>query len=211
MQDRKMFRNAGKGNHSMAMIIVKFVLAVMLGLVVCQLLFLDITGLGRRKAMRRFPKAAETYGFVRQPSRASKPIGTYTGTYKGYYFKIDPDSNATILLQMEPVGGITEFLTKKGETNFQSSDPRFDSQFKTRLISTELGQRLNREKQFLEFAAQFARRWRWKANYIQIYSDSIYCSLKYGNGRYIPASVLEDIIPDMVELADRLQTAARGA
>lgn len=211
MQGRTISSNAGKETYAMAMIILKFVFAVILVLVVCELLFLDITTLGRRKAMRQFPKAAETFGFVRQPSRASKPIGTYTGTYHGYDFKIDPDSNATILLQMEPIDGITEFLTTTGETNFQSSDPQFDSLFKTRLISAELGQRLNHEKRFLAFAADFAKRWRWKANYIQIYSDSIYCSLKYGNGRYIPASVLKDIVPEMVELADRLQTAANGA
>ena len=205
-----MSQNAVKGANSMAMIIVKFVFAVILVLAACELLFLDITSLGRRKAMRQFPVAAKTFGFVRQPSRASKPIGTYTGTYKGYDFKIDPDSNATIQLQMKPIDGIREFITKKGETNFQSGVPQFDSLFKTRLVSEELGQRLRNDKRFFTFAAQFAKRWRWKSNYIQIYSDSIYCSLKYGNGRYIPASVLEQIVPDIVELANFLQAAANG-
>jgi hypothetical protein len=199
-----------KGAGSVVMIIAIFVLAVILALAANRLLFLDLTGQGRRKAMQQFPAAAKTFGFVRQKSRASQPIGVYAGTYKGYAFKLTPDNNATIELQMKPVEGIREIMTKKGDTNFKSSDPQFNSLFKTRLISAELGQRLDRDKHFLAFAAQFAKQWRWESNYIQIYPDSIYCALKYGNGRYIPASVLKQIIPEMVELANRLQTAAKG-
>lgn len=194
----------------MALIIAINVLAVILLLAANRLLFLDITGQGRRKAMQQFPAAAKTFGFVRQKSRPSEPIGTYAGTYQGYAFKLSPDNNATIQLQMKPIDGIREFITKKGDTNFQSSNPQFNGLFKTRLVSAALGQRLDHDKRFLAFAAQFARQWRWESNYIQIYPDSIYCSLKYGNGRYIPASVLKQIIPEMVELANRLQTAANG-
>lgn len=193
------------------MILFKFIVAIILALVVCELLFIDITGLGRRKAQRQFPAAAQQFGFIRQKSRASKPIGDYAGEYGGYHFLIEPDRNATIQLQMKPLEGLDELMTRKGASNFESGDDSFDSRFKTRSASAEMAGRIQQAPEFLQYAATFAGKWRWKANYIQIRPDAIYCSLKYGNGRYIPASALEQIIPEMVKLADLLQSAAQKA
>ena len=193
------------------MILFKFIVAIILALAVCELLFFDITGLGRRKAQREFPAAAKQFGFVRQKSRASKPIGDYAGDYRGYHFFIEPDRNATIQLQMKPLEGLEELMTRKGASNFESGDASFDGLFKTRRASAEMAGRIQGAPEFLQFAAQFAGQWRWKANYIQVYPDAIYCSLKYGNGRFIPASVLEKIIPEMVTFADLLQSATQNA
>jgi len=192
------------------MIILKFIIAIILTLAVCELLFFDITGLGRRKALREFPAAAQQFGFVRQKSRASKPIGDYAGEYRGYHFVVEPDRNATIQLQMKPLEGLKEMMTRKGDSNFESGDASFDGLFKTRRASTEMAGRIQRSPEFLQYAARFAGQWRWKANYIQIHSDAIYCSLKYGNGRYIPASVLAQIVPEMATLADLLQAGANN-
>ena len=72
-------QNAVKGANSMAMIIVKFVFAVILVLAACELLFLDITSLGRRKAMRQFPVAAKTFGFCQT---AKQGIQTDRNVYR---------------------------------------------------------------------------------------------------------------------------------
>ncbi len=194
-------------SNSPALIISIITIALLLFIGICELLYLDITGLGRRKAFREFPEVAKKFGFIQKKSRSSKPFGTYTGAYSGYNFKIDPDSNATIQLQMNPIPGLKEFITHKGHTNFDSGDQRFDHFFKTRLVSAKLGQKLRKATHFITYAVQFGRAWKGKYNYIQIYSDSIYCSFKYGSGHYIPASILEKIIPDMVKLADLLQAA----
>ena len=194
-------------SNSPALIISIIIIALLLFVGFCELLYLDITGLGRRKALREFPAAAKKFGFIQKKSRSSRPFGTYTGTYKGYNFTIEPDSNATVQLHMDPVPGIEEFITRQGQTNFDSGDKGFDNVFKTRLVSAELGQTLREAVAFLTYTVQFGKRWKGKYNYIQIYKDSIYCSFKYGSGHYIPASVLEKIIPDLVKLADLLQAA----
>ena len=194
-------------SNSPALIISIIIIALLLFLGVCELFYLDITGLGRRKALHEFPEAAKKFGFIQEKSRSSRPFGTYTGTYNGYNFTIDPDSNATVRLHMDPVPGIEEFITRQGQTNFDSGDKGFDNVFKTRLVSAELGQKLREAVAFLAYAVQFGKRWKGKYNYIQIYEDSIYCSFKYGNGRYIPGPVLEKIIPDLAKLAGLLQAA----
>jgi len=102
-------------------------------------------------------------------------------------------------------------MTRKGDSNFESGDASFDGAFKTRRASAEMAGKIKGSPELLQFAAQFASHWKWKANYIQVYPDAVYCSLKYGNGRYIPASVLKTIIPEMVTLADLLQAANKEA
>ena len=194
-------------SNSPILIIVQCIIVLIICLGICEFFYMDITGLGRRKAFREFPEAAKKFGFIQKKSRSSKPFGTYTGIYNGYNFKIDPDSNATVHLEMNPVPGLTEFITRQGQTNFDSGDKGFDNVFKTRLVSAELGQKLREAVAFLAYAVQFGKRWKGKCNYIQIYEDSIYCSFKYGSGHYIPASVLEKIIPDLIKFADLLQAA----
>ena len=151
--------------------------------------------------------AAKELGFIQEKDRSSRPFGTYAGIYNGYNFTIDPDSNATVQLHMNPVPGVEEFSTRQGQTNFDSGDKGFDNFFKTRLVSAELGQKLREAVAFLAYTVEFGKRWKGKYNYIRMYKDSIYCSFKYGSGHYIPASVLEKIIPDLVKLADLLQAA----
>ncbi len=194
-------------SNSPALIISIIIIALLLFLGMCELLYLDITGLGLRKALHEFPAAAKELGFIQEKDRSSRPFGTYAGIYNGYNFTIDPDSNATVQLHMNPVPGVEEFSTRQGQTNFDSGDKGFDNFFKTRLVSAELGQKLREAVAFLAYTVEFGKRWKGKYNYIRMYKDSIYCSFKYGSGHYIPASVLEKIIPDLVKLADLLQAA----
>lgn len=192
-------------SHPVGVIISITICALLTFWGITEFLYLDITGMGRRKAFREFPKAANKFGFTRKKGKTS----TFTGVYDGYSFTIHPKRNATIHLQMKSVPGLKEFITREGETNFSSGDQGFDNLFRTRLVSHQLGQKLSSAKPFIAFAVQFGRRWKSKSNYIQIYNDSIYCSLKYGNGSYIPASVLRQIVPDMVKLANLLRAAVK--
>lgn len=189
------------------MIIAIIIAALLVFLGVTELLYLDITGLGRKKALREFPKAAKKLGFSLKASR-SRQFGVYTGIYKGYGFNIDPDSNATIYLRMPPIAGL-KLSTYKDKTNFDTGDHGFDNLFIERTASPELGQKLSEATQLLTFVDQFGSRWKRKYRFIEIVEDGIYCSLKYGNGKYIPGSVLERIVPDMVNIADLLQAAVK--
>lgn len=195
-------------SDSPVLVIFIIVIACLLFLGVCELLYLDITGLGRRKAVREFPAAAQKFGFSLKKSRSTGQIGLYAGSYNGYHFTVEPDRSATVHLRMKPVPGLEVFITRQGRTNFDSGDPQFDAFFRTRLVSAELGRHLRASSPFVNFAVKFCRRWKGRYDYIQIYPDSIYCAFKYGSGHYIPAPVLEQVIPDMVKLADGLQAAA---
>ena len=170
-----------------------------------ELFFLDILGLGRRKAIHQLPKAAKKFGFKEDKSKTSHNYGKYTGTYGGYNFVVNPESSATIELHMDPVPGLEEIATYRKQTNFDSGNNGFDGFLKTRLVSDDLARKLRDATPFLEHTVQFVKRWKRPCNYFQIYKDTIYFSFKYGMGHYIPASVLEEIVPDLVKLADLLQ------
>ena len=137
-------------------------------------------------------------------------FGVYSGSYKGYLFSIAPDRQATVHMKMESVPGLQELHTSKGKTNFDSGHHIFDDCFKTRIASEDFKKYLSEIRGFTESASKFCKKWKNKCDYIQIYKDSIYCSLKYGNSSYIPASVLKEIVPDMAELGAELQQEHQG-
>ncbi len=194
-------------SNSSGVVIVLIIGALLSLWAITQYLNLDILGFGKRKAMRNFPIEAKKLGFTLKTSRSGE-FGVYSGKYRGYFFTIDPDSNATIHLQMKSIPGLKELTTKQGDTNFKSGDKEFDTLFKTRLASDHLAKKLRQGMPFTTFAVQFGKRWKRKCRFIQFYHDGIYCSLSFGNGSYIPAPVLEQIIPDMVRLADLLTSTA---
>ena len=175
---------------------------------ITHLLNLDMLGFGKKKAMREFPEEAKKLGFRLKTSRHGQ-FGVYSGKYNGYFFTIDPDSNATIHLSMPTIPGL-RLSTIYNKTDFETGSPGFDQLFSERSAPPEIREKLCGAKKLLAFADTFGTRWKKKCRFIKVVQDGIYCSFKYGSSSYIPAPVLEKIVPDLVELANLIQAAAKS-
>ena len=193
---------------SSVLVILITIGAFLLFLGITQYLDLDILGIGRRKAMREFPKEAERLGLSLK-TRRPKEFGVYKGKYKGYFFTIDPDSNATIYLRMKTLPGLA-LNTIYHKTNFNTGNSTFDHLFTERRASPKIRENLCKSTELINFVGVFGNRWKGKYRFIRVVEDGIYFSFKYGSGHYIPASILEKIMSDMVKLAELIQDAAKG-
>ena len=169
-----------------------------------EFLFLDLTGLGKKKARKHFPIAAQSLGFKLKERRNPGNIGTYEGRYEGYNFAIETDQSAKVLLDMRPVRGIQEIKTTQGGLDFNTGS-KFDKLFTAREADSSLRQRIVDAKHFQDIATQMAQRWKRATSSIRITESQIICKFKYGSSSYIPASVLKEIVPQMVAVADAIQ------
>ena len=172
--------------------------------------YLDLTGIGKRKAIKEFPVAAQELGFKLTKKRSSQNFGFFSGQYRKYEFDITPDYSAKIILKMQPIKGLEQISTASGNIEFMSQNSQFDKLFKTREATKEFAPVIQQATRFQKAAITFSQQWQRPSDYIGIDNNEIRITLKYGHGSYIPASVLKKIIPDMVELADIIQQDLGG-
>lgn len=170
-----------------------------------EFLYLDYTGLGKRKALKEFPAAAKEFGFELTKKRSSQSFGFFTGHYDGYDFNITPDYSAKITLKMKTIKGLNEISTAPGNIDFVCQNPLFNKMFKTRQSTEDVIPVIQQATRFHKGAIAFAQQWRRPSDYIGINDSEIRVTLRYGHGSHIPASVLRQIIPDMITLADTIQ------
>ena len=195
-------------SNSSELVILITIAAFFLFWGVTQYLKMDMFGLGRWRAMREFPKEAKRLG-LHHKSHLPREFGVYKGKYKGYAFTIDPDSNATIYLRMKPIYGL-RLSTTTHRTNFDTGNPQFDHFFTERKAPPKIREKLSESTKLITFVSAFKVRWKGKYRFVKVVEDGIYFSFKYGSGNYIPASLLEKIMSDMVEIASLIQEAAIG-
>ncbi|MCK5687790.1 hypothetical protein KAI87_00905 [Myxococcota bacterium] len=173
-------------------------------LAVGEYLFLDMTGIGKRKAIKEFLAIATSLGFKVKEKRSAQNFGTLKGRHGGYHFIIKPD-DAKVIIEIPDIKGLKEISTWKGEINFSSENKEFDKIFRTRLIAKSLIDTIKSGHKFQEAAIAFVQKWHRQTEIITIEGYQIICIVKYGFTSYIPASVLKEIVPELTELADAIQ------
>ena len=168
--------------------------------------YMDILGVGRFMAKRKLPEVAKNLGFKEKPGSSPGCFNEYSGTYKGHFVKIQPES-ATITVFMRHIPNLKLSNIYK-ETNFDTGNAKFDRFFSERKAPKEVGEKFSASKELIEFADHLRLNWKRKCKFIEARFDNVACAMKYGNGHYIPADVLEPIVSDLVQLADLLHQAA---
>lgn len=167
--------------------------------------YLDMTGLGKKKAIKEFPIAIKRLGFSLSHQGSAQTFGFIQGRIGRYGFYISPDYGAKVALRMPSIAGLVGMSTVKGTITFDSENKGFDRTFRTREVSGEIKATTQFASRFLESATSFAKKWNCATDFIGIDEGEIVVTLRYGHGTYIPASVLEEIVGDMVVLADEIQ------
>lgn len=185
------------------------------------LLFFGITVLGvvRRKAGNvvargLYPRLAEKLGLTYEPSSYKGGVGRLVGKYEGYRVTVDPDDQRRIYLRFEsqPAVALHSYVHNRrpanGQRTFRPVSKILSSQFQTAQASDAIMERFNRDEALPSVIKplKFLR----ELKTLSVTENGVTAVFDYGSPPYIPASIVEDVLPRMAALA-RVVDAPEGA
>jgi hypothetical protein len=176
------------------------------------LIFFGVMVLGffRRKAGNvvargQYPGLAKKLGLSHRPSPYKNGVGRIEGELQGFFVSVDPDDQRRIYLRFAhapPVDLRSYVHTKRpapGMVSFRPLDPIVGAQFKTTHASKEMIQRLDDASDLpktlrpLKFLRQLKS--------LTVSPQGVTAGFDYGNPPYIPAEVVDDVLPRLIHLA----------
>lgn len=178
-----------------------------------RVLFLDMSRLGWKRAKVKMPDVARRFNLTYLPSPQKHQMGAAKGIFGGYEVSIEPDSNASIKIEIPGLSalhisttapGIAPFA--EGMENFDFGNPDIDRLFRTRRV--EAGKRVVSDTDSKNLAAtlEFFQKWKFKIRYLKLSMGTMTCSFKYGQATYIPDSALNELLTRLTALASTLET-----
>ena len=169
------------------------------------LLYLDVFGIGRFITRKKFPEAADRLGLKAQSEWSYRVFPEYSGRYKKYDVLISQE-RSSIRVSMQPIPGL--FLnTFKKNIQFNTGNSAVDLYFSERKAPQATCQKIINNAVLLAYIESFIKKWGKKCRKVDLEPGYIECAMKFGNGHYIPARVLEPMVSDMIKFADLLQAA----
>jgi len=166
-------------------------------------MFLDIFGIGRLKAKRNFPEAAAKMGLTAVSPERKKSFSDYSGTYGGYDIWVAPEmSSVKVIMPRLPGLFLNTFQQK---ISFETGNRTVDRFFSARQAPADMAEKLVENERVVPLLTHFIEKWGRKIGKMDIEPGYVECRLKFGMGHYIPASLLEPMATDLVNLADALQ------
>lgn len=176
------------------------------------ILFLGITvfGVVRRKAGNvvargLYPKLAEKLGLTYEPSSYKGGVGRLVGEYQGYRVTVDPDDQRRIYLRFDGKPAVTlhSYAHNKrpanGQRTFRPNSKVLSAQFQTAQASDAIMERLNSDEALpgIIKPLKFLR----ELKTLSVTENGVTAIFDYGSPPYIPASIVEDVLPRLVALA----------
>lgn len=178
-----------------------------------QVLYLDITRLGWRRAKSALPGIARKFDLTYKPASQQHHMGTITGNCHGRSICIDPDRRATIRIELTGLAHIQlntlepdRLNIPEGMTFFDSGNISFDRFFKSRLTTKPLQINPNFQALNPDPFEQFRSTWKSKLRYLKLGNNSLICSFKYGQASYIPAKLIERFLPELLVLCEAIES-----
>ncbi|MBC2713116.1 MAG: hypothetical protein HGJ94_19635 [Desulfosarcina sp.] len=168
-----------------------------------ELLFMDIFGIGRLKAKKMFPEAAEKMGLKAHSLLKKRSFPQYSGSFSNFKIEVAPEMSS-IKVMMQSVPGL--FMNTFGKNvEFDIGNETIDRFFTERKAPRSTYEKLVGNAEWVHFVRRFIEKWKRVIQVLDVEPGYIECRMKYGNGHYIPASVLEPMTSDLVKIADILQ------
>ncbi len=170
-----------------------------------------------RIAFRRLPSAAGSMGLKHKKSDYIKAFGKLRGTVKGHEIEVEPfaSMNPVIRVRYKNTHKGLEFSlskplyrTGKKVVDFKTYDWRFNATFGTKRASKDVAVLLSDNRKLISLINSFYFNWIFRLDSFIIGSDDIFCRLRYGFYffPYIPAATLKKLIPQLVEIAEEIDS-----
>lgn len=164
---------------------------------------------GNVVARAQYPKLANKLGLNYSPSPFRKGVGKLEGKLDGFSVVVDPDDQRRIYVRLvsNPAVELHSFVHNKralsGMRSFRPTSPVLAGLFKTSHASSEIIERLNRSEELTESLRplKFLR----PLKTLSVTSSGIAAVFDFGNPPYIPAEVVDDLLPRLVYLARTIE------
>ena len=178
-----------------------------------QVLYLDITRLGWRRAKSAMPEIARKLSLTYEPATQQHHMGTIHGKYRGRYVRVDPDCLATIRIELPGLSYIRlstsdprRLNIPERMTSFDSGNISFDRFFRSRLAAVPLHIHPDFHASNTHQVEQFSKSWKSRLRYLKLSNGVLTGSFKYGQASYIPTTLIERFLSELVLLADALES-----
>jgi hypothetical protein len=170
--------------------------------------------LARRRSWKELPEAARRLGLQYAEATYRHELGTFEGTIRDRRVLVEPDHPAIRVYYQSRLEGLDLFTwspsdLRRPEVTFDSGNADFDRRFRKRIASPAVAQAMCASHELLGGAAALARR----PCVAEVAFDTTRCSVFFGERgfwvplRFIRARELEDLLPVMLALVERLEAA----
>ncbi len=171
--------------------------------------------LGRRRAERELPQAAEKMGLQFNQGEYKSEIGSISGTYQEHEVLVRPDKPAIIVRYQKQIDGIdlstwSPSGLRRPEINFDSGNREFDRLFKKRKVAKQLSEKFQAAPLVFEAIVAFRRKWRRVIAQIDL--DTMRFSIWMKNRlavSYVSAAEMEGMLPEMTNIVSAIENALR--
>lgn len=177
---------------------------------------LMVFGFLRRKAgnvvaRAQYPALAQKLGLVHRPSPFKAGLGRLDGELQGYVVTVDPDDQRRIFLRfsstprVELHSYVHNRRSQEGMRSFRPPPGILSTLFKTSHASEEVERRLAQSTELEKTLAplKFLR----PLKTLSVTPSGVTAVFDYGNPPYIPAEVVEDLLPRLALLARTVEGA----
>lgn len=160
---------------------------------------------GNVVARSQYPGLAEKLGLSHTPSSYKKGVGRLDGHFDGFDVSVDPDDQRRIFVRFQhsPDVSLHSYAHNKrpsaGQQSFRPPAGILSSQFKTAQASPDLIEVFTTDSALpsLLRPLKFIR----ELKTVSVTSSGVVAVFDYGNPPFIPAGIIEDVLPRLTSLA----------
>lgn len=166
---------------------------------------------GNMVARSQYPALAARLGLRFEPSSYKAGVGRLVGDYQGFHTTVDPDDQRRIYLRFKssPEVSLHSYGHNKrpmgARRAFRPESRVLSVLFKTAHASDEMIERLN-ENEALSAVLKPLKFIR-ELKTLSVTESGIVAVFDYGNPPFIPASVVEDVLPRLASLGKVFESA----
>lgn len=160
---------------------------------------------GNVVARAQYPGLASKLGLTFTPAPYKNGVGRLSGQYKGFRVTVDPDDQRRIFIafQSSPAVELHNYVHNKrsstGQGSFRPGNKVLSKLFKTCHASTPLARALNESEGLGEALKPlfFVR----ELKTLSVTASGVIVVFDFGVPPYIPAELVDDLLPRLVKLA----------
>ena len=175
-------------------------------LILDRLFHLDVFKVGWRKAAQELPEFAAAHGLEFTAPTLRHEMGSAVGSFNGRDVRVLPDERARLEVLLR--GPELQLSTSRPQVAapenmqpFETGRLGFDRFFKTRYAGSLVAAKLVANAPLVSFVEDQLMRWWFTLRFIEIGPSVLRCSVIYGQASYLPAHVLDELLPELCELA----------
>lgn len=177
-----------------------------------------IDWIARKWSHSRLPRVGEKIGLRHKISDYRKEFGKLTGRIKGHIVSVQLDRPMNSAIQVEYADrhkGLKISLSRsklrldKNIVEFKTSDWKFNWAFRTTRAHKDTVTKIKEDHELIHSIISFYSKWIFVLEGLTIGSSEIFCQFRYGFNMfpYIPASKLESLVSELVEIAEQVDSA----